>query len=222
MAHSLGVHGQLFPIEEVDMRQLLAESLSRVDTEKIEKELTTSAETFFERMPPSTLTPAERTASRWIDPSVEVTSEVRVPVKDPSTGEWAWQPLHPAGTRVNPLEHVQPKDRMLFFNAESLAETEFVKEVIKKHKLAVMPVATGGNIKPLFEEMKRPVFYANDAILTRFQVKHTPSLLGVGQGPYSRYLVITDIRLPAIPDIIEKAWFGLPPEGVEDIPSFGN
>lgn len=221
-AHYLGVQGQLFPIEEVDMRQLLAESLSQVDTKKIEEELTTSAETFFERLPASPVPSADKTVSRWIDPSIEITSEVRVPVKDPVTGEWAWKMMHPAGTKVNPLEHVQPRDRMLFFNAASLAEVEFVKAVILRRKLDIIPVATGGNIKPLFEEIKRPVFFANEAHMARFHVKATPSLLGVGEGAYSRYLVITEIRLPATPDIVDKAWYGLPAGLDVDTPAFGD
>lgn len=210
-AVDLGVHGTVWQIVERDMREVMAEELAKVDVSAINAELVKSAETFFERLPQAGLPRAEETRTRWVDPSIELQSEIKAPFKR-EDGEWEWRVLHPAGTRVNPLEHVQPPDRMLFFNAESEEETKFVREVLKLHPVDVTPVATGGNIKPLTESLDRPVYFAKDDLLSRFAVKATPSMVGTGKGVLALYLAVTEIKLPAKPDIVRKAWYGLTQE----------
>lgn len=207
-AIELGTHGGVWPIEERDMRDVMAEELMRADLGGINKQLTDSAHTFFERLPQAGLPRAEETRTRWIDPGMVLASEIKAPVKN-EAGEWEWRVLHPAGTRVNPLEQVQPVDRLLFFNAEDEDEVAFVKAVLKLHPVDVMPVATGGNIKPMAEKLDRPIFFARADLIERFAIKATPTLVGSGKGVLSLYLAVTEIRLPAKATLVKQAWFGL-------------
>jgi hypothetical protein len=215
-AVDLGTHGTTWAIDERDLRELIAEDLAKVDVNAINTQLTESANTFFERLPQAGLPAADKTRTRWVDPSIELTEDIKSPVKG-EDGEWTWQVLHPKGTKANPLEKLQPPDRMLFFNAESPEEVEFVKQVLKHRPTDVTPVATGGNIKPIFEELERPVFFAKTEILDRFSVKATPSMVGVGSGLFSIYLAITELKLPLPPEVVSHAWFGLTDAQAEEL-----
>lgn len=205
-AKDLGVQGNVWPIVEIDMRQLVAESASRADWGKVREEMTSSAKNYLDRIPGRILPAASETKTTWFDPSVVLTSDIQAPVESPD-GTYSWKVLFPKGTKVNPLKTHRPLTAFLFFDGSKEDQVALVKAVLAKEPLRVVPVEAGmGKIKQTNETLKRPVFHANDAMINRFHVTNLPTLVYPGSGAQSLYLGITQFGPPLDPLQVLKLW----------------
>lgn len=213
-AHDLGVQGQLWPIQEVDLRELITEQVAKVNWDAINAQMVQSVKTFFDDLPQYGLPLAQTTKTVWVDPSIILNKPIVLPVKD-ADGNYAWRQEYPAGTKVNPLDYVTPISRMLFFSGNDPEQVAFVKAVLRAHPNNVMPVETDGNPTVLSKAIQRPVFYASTPLLTRFGIQKIPSLLGAGRGEYSHYLAVTQMAPPYSVETVDAAWYGLVPSKKE-------
>ena len=209
VAHDLGVHGSLFPIAEPDIRDVMMEQIKKVDWDKINNGMVDSAKTYLDRLPSAGLPRALETKTIWVDPSVIASSDISAPVKK-EDGSYQWEVIVPAGSKVNPLEKITTVQRMLFFDAADADQVDFAVQALKKHKVALDLVLTGGNIKDVANLVGRPVFHANSALLAKAKVDHVPALVGQGRGTHSSFIATTEIALPSKnADLIEQIWFGM-------------
>ncbi len=210
-AYDLGAQGQLYSIQEIDMREAIVRSADDAKVKQFQAEVQASAKTFFEQLPDYGLPHATETATRWVDPSIVLMHDIQIPQKGPD-GEYSWQILYKAGTRVNPLDYANPPDRMLFFDGTDPDQVQFVLDVLKVHPFDVLPVEVAGNPKALSDKISRPVFYANDGMLSRFGIKEVPSLLGTGKGAHAKRLAVTGFAPhDYTPQAIDAAWYGIEP-----------
>jgi conjugal transfer pilus assembly protein TraW len=210
-AKDYGVQGNQWPVTEVDIRQLMVSQAAAVDWSKPQAQVKESAARFLDNLPKRQLPLAERTQTAWFDPSIVLTSDIQVPVKQ-KDGSYVWQVLYPKGTRVNPLEKYHPVTAMLFFDGSQEDQVKMVQDVLAKEPNRIMVVAAGaGDLKTLNETLKRPVFYANDALINRFQVKYLPSLVYPGDGAQSLYIGITSFGLPFDANQVVQSWPALRP-----------
>ncbi len=208
-ALDLGVQGQLYTIQEIDMREAIIRSADDEKVKQLQAEQQASAKTFFEQLPDYGLPHATETITRWVDPSIVLTQDIQVPQKG-ADGEYTWQILYRKGTRVNPLATVTPVDRMLFFDGSDPDQVQFALDVLKAHPIDVLPVEVAGNPKVLSEKISRPVFYANEGMLSRFGIRESPSLLGVGQGAHAHRLAVTGFAPQDYTvNAINAAWYGI-------------
>lgn len=195
-ATDLGVQGKTWPIIEIDFRQLLLESASRADLTAAQKEVTASVDTFFDSFPQRYLLSVETTTTHYIDPSIILSSDIMAPRQN-GGGDYQWTTLFPKGKRVNPLEKYRPLTAMLFFDGRDEAQLEFVRAALKANPMGVVPVETAGaSVKNLSQSFHRPIFYATDAMMARFNVEHLPSLLYPASGEYALYLGMTAFASP--------------------------
>lgn len=210
-AKDYGVQGNQWPVTEVDVRQLLVASAADVDWSKPQAQIKESANRFLENLPKRQLPLAERTQTAWFDPSIVLTSDIQVPVKQPD-GTYAWQVLYPKGTRVNPLEKYRPVTAMLFFDGSQEDQVKFVQQVLAKEPNRIMIIEAGaGDLKKMNETFKRPVFYAQDALINRFQVKYLPSLVHSGEGAQQLFIGVTSFGMPFDANQAIQAWPALTP-----------
>lgn len=201
-----GVQGTIWPIVETDIRQLMVASASEADWGKAQTELKKSAENYLDNLSKRYLPVANTTATVWIDPSIVLTSDVQAPVEGPD-GKLAWRTLHKKGAKANPLEAYRPTTAMLFFDGSKPEQLELVREVLRREPNRIVPVEAGaGNIGDTNRALKRAVYYANDAMVTRFQVQYLPSLLYAGTGPRRLYLGLTSFAIPFNPAEVISAW----------------
>lgn len=207
-AADLGVQGAVYPIVEPDMRSRMMRDAAKVDWTKLEKERNKSTDSYFSRIAPYALPYAVKTQTQWIEPSLELAADLKTLVKKPD-GSVEWQVLYPKGTRVNPLEKLRPAERMLFFDGRDPEQVAFVKEAIRQEPRLITPVLTAGDPAELGKLWSRPVFYANQTLIAKFQIQSTPALVGVGEGARANYLAVTTLAKPYRQDYIKLAWSGL-------------
>lgn len=206
LARDLGVQGRVWQIIEIDIRDLMIQSASKADPDKLRDELKQSAERYLENLPKRTLQSASRTATRWIDPSFTLNSDIQAPIQD-ANGEWQWSILHKKGTRFNPLTLQKPRNAMFYFSATSAEEAAFALALSRKYPGKVLLVESSGvNPDKLSVKFGEPVFSAKQQQLDRFQIDTTPSLLYAGEGEHDLYLGLTEFAPPFSIAQVEQVW----------------
>jgi conjugal transfer pilus assembly protein TraW len=202
----LGVQGQLFPINEIDVRQLMLESAARADWDQVRDEVKDSANKFFDSLPKRSLPSPDKTHTRYIDPSISTGSDIMVPAEN-AAGDYQWTVMYPKGTRINPLDTYRPLTAMLFFDGHSEAQLRFVREALAANPMRIVPVETAGaNVKDISKAFKRPIFYASDAMMARFKVTQLPALLYPATGDFGKYLGLTAFGTPYRQAELESVW----------------
>lgn len=206
IAMDLGVQGQVWPVTEIDFRQLMLESAGKVDLKAVQDEVKSSADKYFDGMPRRRLPSAEQTHTTFIDPSITVANDIMVPVADPA-GDYQWQVLFAKGTKVNPLEKYRPLTAMLYFDGSSEEQLKFVREALAANPMRIVPVeVAGANVKTLSKSFNRPIFYANEEMMARFKVTELPALLYPGSGDMSLFLGLTAFAAPYKQPELEAVW----------------
>lgn len=203
-----GALGPLYPIIEVDIRQLVLESAARADWARAQDEAQESAKQYLDNLPKRSLPSAAQTNTRWIDPSIVLTSDIQAPVKQ-ADGSYRWEVLVKKGTRFNPLSQVRPRTAMFFYDGSNEQQVKLLNRLLERESLVVVPVEAGsGSVRELSVQTGRPIFHANDALLGRFQVSELPSLVYPGDGFRSLYIGVTAFAEPYDLQTVLSSWSG--------------
>lgn len=205
-AVDLGVQGNVWTIVERDIRQMMVEDAAGVDWSGVQDQVKESAKTYLDRLPKRQLPRVESTYTAWVDPSIELTEDIQVPVEQ-ADGSYAWQVLAAKGTRVNPLHTARPVIAMFFYDGADPEQLEFMKALAQREPNRIMMVETGsGSVKDASDAVSLPVYHANDAMLSRFQIRYLPSLLYPGTGEKSDYLGVTTYGAPYKVEEVLSTW----------------
>jgi conjugal transfer pilus assembly protein TraW len=205
-AKDLGTQGTVWPITEIDIRQLMMESAARADWSAAEDEVKSSAQQYLATLPKRDYTSPPKTRTDWMDPSVVITSDIQAPIKQ-ADGSYAWQVLAAKGTKANPLVSYRPVTAMLLFDGANEQQLAAVKKVMAIENERIVPTEAGrGDLKKVNEALGRPVFYASDAMLQRFQIKYLPALIYPGYGAQELMLGVTSFAAPYPYEDILTAW----------------
>lgn len=207
-AHDLGVQGKVWEITEIDIRQLIMESASRADFSAYNQQREDSAKNFLRNLPQRVMGRTDKTETRWIDPSMEIASDIQGAGEDPSTKQLAWNTMFKKGTRVNPLLVHRPLTAMLFFDGKSKEQLEFVTNILKEdeHGRVLLVEATGANVGELTKKFGRPVFYANEQMVQRFSINIAPALLYAGEQEHEGFLGLMTFASPYQVSALKAAW----------------
>ena len=221
-AKDYGVLGEVMPIIEKDIRQLMAESASRADWSQAQEAVKDSAKTYLSRLPKRQFPVTDHTLSWYVDPSLVLASDIQAPIKGPD-GNFSWQILHRKGTKVNPLQYARPVTAMLFFDGSQPDQVQLVKKVLDMSPDRIVPVEAGaGDLNASGDVFDRPVFYASDAMVNKFQLRYLPSLVYPGDGDKSLYLGVTAFAMPYSATAVLQVWSGtaqLVPASVVRLPA---
>ena len=207
-AHDLGVQGKMWDITEIDMRILVLQSVLRANFNEVTNDLKSSASKYLDQLPKRQMGVASKTETRWIDPSIETTGDLQTVTEDSTSKDYRWVTMFRKGTRVNPLMAFRPVTALLFFNGESDEEVAFVKKLLAEDEYGrvVLLEATGNNIAKLSKSTGRPVFYANDIQVRRFNITQTPALLYPASGEHDGHLGLTTFAAPFKVSDIRAVW----------------
>jgi len=207
--HDLGVQGKVFSITERDMRELVMESAARHDWSREQSQLKSSGEHYLDSFPLRALTPADKTETYYIDPSITLNSDINVPVRGVD-GQYAWQTYYKKGMQINPLDKERPVTALLYFDARDSAQAAFAKTASADPAFKVVPIeVSGSNYLETIKYFGRPVFHATDAQISRFSLSKLPALVYPGDGKYSRFLAVTVFAQPYRVDLLQKYWVPL-------------
>ncbi|QHS09079.1 hypothetical protein [Sinimarinibacterium sp. NLF-5-8] len=215
VARDLGVQAEVFEIVEPNLIEFLANKASQVDWQRKSDELRESATRKLGQFAFAPLSPAVETRTRYIDPSIELTSPLTAPVDD-GQGNMTWQVIYEKGSRVNPLQARRPVTKMLIFDPRQEDQVDFVAAVVKKWPTLIKPLATGGELHTLTRKFDgRTVYLASAPIIDRFDIQHTPSFIGTGRGKHEFHLAVTqiapaDLKADRAVETLTKMWDGLP------------
>jgi conjugal transfer pilus assembly protein TraW len=208
-AKNMGVQGNVWPIIEVDMRQLMIESAARADWSAAQDQATNSAKRYLETLPKRTFPTSAKTVTAWVNPSVTVSSDIQVPVKN-AKGAYEWQVLAPKGSSYNPLTTVRPATAFILFDGADEAQVKFVQAALAQEPNRLVPVEAGrGDLGTNNKTFGRPVFYASDAMLNRFRVQYLPSVVYPGSGAQELLLGVTSFAAPFRPAELLGTWPGV-------------
>lgn len=219
-AADLGVEGQVYEIIEDDFRLMLMRLVARHDWTPDLEELKDSAQNYTKNLPAYYLPRAEKTRTVWKDVGVVVAEDIYLPSVDWETGS-VFEPGRTlavqAGTYLNPIAQLPAAgiERLFIFDATDPEQLALAKDLMTKHipQLSFMLVA--GDLGPLSEEMMQPIYHSSPTMLEKFHVRAVPALIGFGRGKHQGHMAVTEIHLPAAPDIAQQAWYGLGDEGAD-------
>lgn len=146
-AEDFGALAKTYPIEEPDAIELIQARLKQLEAQGKLKEI---EEETKERVTKNVqnpkrvegITTAKMNRSYLFDPTI-ITNE---PIEDGKGNI-----LVPVGTRVNPLEHLDMTEGLIFFDADDSKQVEWATRFLQKNP-ATKPILVGG---PLFDTMKK-------------------------------------------------------------------
>ncbi len=175
-AHSedLGVVGPTYPIAEHDAVVMLKHRLGQLQASgglaALQQRARRRAMHDITDMPavPGVSTVTEY-AQRLIDPTVTYSKPV---LNDEGAV------IVPAGTRINPLDIVTLRERLVFFDGRDPAQVKAARALADRDGAAVKPILIGGSWFDLTKSWKRQVYFDQQGRLTqRFGITRVPAVI---------------------------------------------
>lgn len=170
-AQNLGNYGEVFPIIEQDIRQVIMNKLHKMERsgelEQHKKEIVERVAAHVRRPKPLHLSTTNTPKFFEIDPSIVVN-----------------QPLYThdgtlianAGMRLNPFDRISFSKTLFFFNADDPKQVFWVKTHYQKFS-NVKFILTGGDVKDASELFGSIYFDLEGRLSNYFHLQHVPSIV---------------------------------------------
>jgi conjugal transfer pilus assembly protein TraW len=142
-----GVAGQTFVVAEESFVVMLKKRLEQVDMKQEQLKIQQRAkESVHNPKPVSAIKPATKSRIFYYDPTYILDKDAVLP---------CGRILHPTGTTVNPLDHMQLERRMFFIDGHSAEQISWLKEQLqhKKQLLEDRVNLTCGSVFKMQEEL---------------------------------------------------------------------
>lgn len=172
--NDLGVVGPVYPIQEPDLLRTIESRLREKERSgelaSLQRQGLARAEASLrEPKPVQGLRRAVAPRVRHVDPTIQAARDLLAP--DGTT-------VIRAGTRVNPLDHVQLSERLLFFDARDARQLAHAARLIDGFEGRVKPILVGGSFVDLTRRWQRPVYYdQGGALVRRLGIQQVPALV---------------------------------------------
>lgn len=170
-AKNVGQYGQVFPVIEEDIRQLIMRRLNLMQEngslEQVQRDLEQKAAHRAMRPKPLTLSTTNTPKTFRVDPTVTVSHDL-------------WLPngllIAKAGMRINPFEQVHFSKTLFFFNADDKRQVVWVKQHYADFN-HVKFILTGGDIRDGAKLFGKIYFDVDGLISTKLHIQHVPSVV---------------------------------------------
>jgi conjugal transfer pilus assembly protein TraW len=181
------VTGETYPFAEQDLLDQIQKHIE-ANKEAIEARLKTlqgqAREKIKDYKPKDITAPLPRaTADRTFEPDMSYV--VQQDIKD-ARGVV----IYPKGYRYNPLDYVWLKTSYVVIDATDRLQIEWLKQSGFLNKLQYQIWLSNGNWQQTSKELNQSVFFVNQAITDRFQLKRVPSLIRQTIDPKTSYSVV--------------------------------
>jgi conjugal transfer pilus assembly protein TraW len=181
-ATDFGVQGQTFKVVEESFIAMLKKRLGSVDIEKEQQKIEARAKEQVENpIPVSGVSPATKDRVFYFDPTYVLKKDVVLP---------CGKILHKAGTRVNPLSHMNFNRRLFFIDAREKEQIAWLKQQLNKtlpkendkEQVEDRVILVGGSVFKLQEELgelheDKVYFDQAGELTTKFGIKASPAIL---------------------------------------------
>lgn len=210
-AKDFGKYGTTFEIKEEGFVAMMQRKLKGVNLAEHEQKMKDLARKRVEEPSPVLgITRARQTVSHSFDPSYVLGEDVFLP---------CGKLLYPAGTRVNPLDHMEWGGRMIFIDGRDSTQIAWIKnnylkaEAFDKNEPKLLQglndqnkgntahtaissdtkiILTGGRPIELERELENPIYFDQFGELTgRFNIAHVPAIVEQD----GKYLKVTEINI---------------------------
>jgi len=162
-AEELGVVGPTYDIAEADLLEVIQSRLGRMeksgDLARKQGEYRDRVVGAIEKpkpVPGIKATAAKRTY--FIDPTWTLDRDIR-------GADGAL--LFARGLKVNPLDHVSLREKLVFFDGRDRRQVSFARQLLRNQDRAVKPILVAGEPLNLMRDWKRRVFYDQGGTLVR-------------------------------------------------------
>jgi len=190
----LGVLGPTWKIVEPDMRLAIVAEAHGVDWGAINERMTDQAQNHTQDIPDWFVPVAEHTETNFIDPSYTLGEDIEALKRQPD-GSYQWGVIYEAGTKVNPLEHIQPDNWLLVVDLRADEQRELAMTLKARHPANLTVIVTAGDPGSLASELGHAVYFAEEWHFDRLGITHTPSLAGV-RGSQPDVIEVTHFAYP--------------------------
>jgi len=175
-----GTQGHSYQITEQEFLQMIAERLKKIDMKKEQKKMQSLVRDRVENpRAVEAVKPATATRSFYFDPTYTLDQDVVLP---------CGKILHKAGTKVNPLEHMDLNRRLLFIDTRRIEQVKWLMEELdkpllgRKEPVEDRVILVGGSPSTLKEllkdEHKNKVYFDQGGELTkRFGITGSPAVV---------------------------------------------
>jgi conjugal transfer pilus assembly protein TraW len=170
-AKDLGVFGAVYDIAEKDALKEIEERAKEADMNRIVnrgelvKKLRNYAPKDLKKM---TLPTAQKEKMFLVDMTYTLDRDI---------ADEKGNVVYPTGYTFNPLSYVAYPGILVILNGNSPTQVAWFKRSEYSKDLKAKLLITDGSYAELSKALKRPVFYANQAVIEVFQVKAVPSVV---------------------------------------------
>ena len=167
-ARDLGVTGATYEIAEPDALSEIEARAKAVDWSKYfsEKKMKQAIASYY----PSGLRHLPR-ASETAIRSVDLSYTLEREIPDGKGGI-----LYPRGYTFNPLQYISLPNTFVMIDGDDADQVIWFRESEYASDPKTLLLLTGGSYQILSEVVKRPVYYANAALIDRLKVRATPAV----------------------------------------------
>jgi conjugal transfer pilus assembly protein TraW len=168
------IGGTTYGIKEINIVELIQKHIEdnkdmiQEKLDKVKIEMKKKIENYKPRDLTKNILPATKDAIRYPDPSYTTQFDV----KD-NNGKI----LYPKGYKFNPLQYVTLTDKYVVFDYTRQEQIDWIIKNNLHRDITVRLILVDGKVFDAMKFFKREVFYSNDIILQRFDVKVTPSVI---------------------------------------------
>jgi conjugal transfer pilus assembly protein TraW len=177
--NDLGKLGNTFKIEEEAFTQMMKRKLAEIDMEAEREKMQKIAIDRVENpVAVIGITGAGENRTFYFDPTYTLDEDAVLP---------CGKVLHKAGTKVNPLEHMDLNRRLFFIDSREATQVEWLQEQLnnplpeQKEPVEDRIILVGGSVFKLKEELgqkheDKVYFDQSGELTTRFGIKHSPAI----------------------------------------------
>jgi conjugal transfer pilus assembly protein TraW len=177
--HNLGVWGELYPIAERNLLDVIKERLDNLqqsgELNKLQQSFIDKAKQNIARPKASFILPrATKSREYFISPSVTATRDILGANHEI---------IVPHGTKVNPLEFTSLPSNLIFFDGDDKAQVKFVRQYIEEQaknqtNAAAMPILINGSIIELMQRWNMKLYFDQGGYLTSyFKLQQVPAIV---------------------------------------------
>ncbi len=167
-----GAHGTVFKVQEEGFTAMIHRKLKLVDIEKENKKMLEIVKNrIAEPVPAARIKRTQKAQSFTYDPTYTLREDIILP---------DGRLFYPAGTKVNPLEHMSLDKKLIFIDGKDDLQIEWFKEqersltVTREDKL----ILVAGRPSDLQKLLNREAYFDQAASLTKkFRIEQVPAII---------------------------------------------
>lgn len=165
----LGTFGATYSIAEPDALAEIEEKARQIDWEKVIGRKIVEKKVSSYRPAGLSLLPR---AEKWRKYTVDLSYRLSEDIPDGKGGV-----LYPEGYTFNPLDYMKFPNTIVVLNGADTAQVDWFKSSPHFNDFKTILLITGGSYSELSRKLNRPVYYADSAIIDRFNLAATPAVV---------------------------------------------